>query len=119
MIGQIYNVDKNNATVGMQGLNTVLDTGMKGISANQTQFNKNIDLTNSIYSNLIKTQSEIRNIADQEGRTAEGDLIDFSNAGKSDDFTYGSFELALQQAYPDGNIPDSLKTLLEKYNPNK
>jgi len=119
MIGQIYNVDKNNATVGMQGLNTVLDTGLKGISANQTQFNKNIDLTNSIYSNLINAQSGIRNLADQEGRTAEGDLIDFSNAGKSDDFTYGSFELALQQAYPDGNIPDSLKTLLEKYNPNK
>lgn len=119
MIGQIYNVDKNNATVGMQGLNTVLDTGLKGISANQTQFNKNIDLTNSIYSNLINAQSGIRNLADQEGRTAEGDLIDFSNAGKSDDFTYGSFELALQQAYPDGNIPDSLKTLLDKYNPNK
>lgn len=119
MIGQIYNVDKNNATVGMQGLNTVLDTGLKGVSANQTQFNKNIDLTNSIYSNLINAQSGIRNIADQEGRTAEGDLIDFSNAGKSDDFTYGSFELALQQAYPDGDIPDSLQTLLEKYNPNK
>ena len=119
MIGQIYNVDQNNATVGMQGLNTVLDTGLKGISANQTQFNKNIDLTNSIYSNLINAQSGIRNLADQEGRTAEGDLIDFSNAGKSDDFTYGSFELALQQAYPDGDIPDSLQTLLEKYNPNK
>jgi hypothetical protein len=119
MIGQIYNVDKNNATVGMQGLNTVLDTGLKGISANQTQFNKNIDLTNSIYSNLINAQSGIRNLADQEGRTAEGDLIDFSNAGKSDDFTYGSFELALQQAYPDGDIPDSLQTLLDKYNPNK
>jgi hypothetical protein len=119
MIGQIYNVDRNNATVGMQGLNTLLDTGLKGISANQTQFNKNIDLTNSIYSNLINAQSGIRNLADQEGRTAEGDLIDFSNAGKSDDFTYGSFELALQQAYPDGNIPDSLKALLDKYNPNK
>jgi len=122
MIGQIYNANKNQADLGVSGLNTVLDTNLTGIGADQTQFNTKLNLNNDFYNNLFKNlgldfnvTGGLRDYANKETTSAFDTLVDYDQSFKSDDFTMGSFQLALQQAYPDGNVPEPLQNLIDKY----
>jgi hypothetical protein len=122
MIGQIYGADKDVAATGISGLNTVLNTNLKGIDADQTQFNTKLNLNNAFYGNLFKNigleydvKGGLRDYADKETTDAFDTLVDYDQSFKSDDFTMGSFQLALQQAYPDGDIPEPLQNLIDKY----
>lgn len=122
MIGQIYGAEKDKANIGVSGLNTVLDTGLKGVAADQNQFNTKLNLNNDFYGNLFKNigleydvKGGLRDYADKETTSAFDTLVDYDQSFKSDDFTMGSFQLALQQAYPDGDIPEPLQNLIDKY----
>ena len=122
MVGQIYGAEKDKANIGVSGLNTVLDTGLKGIAADQNQFNTKLNLNNDFYGNLFKNigleydvKGGLRDYADKETTSAFDTLVDYDQSFKSDDFTVGSFQLALQQAYPEGDIPEPLQNLIDKY----
>jgi hypothetical protein len=78
MIGQIYNANKNQADLGVSGLNTVLDTNLTGIGADQTQFNTKLGLNNDFYRQKFQNLGyefdafgNLRNTANQEGQRCD------------------------------------------------
>jgi hypothetical protein len=110
MIGQIYGAAKDVAGTGVTGLNTILDANLKGIQANQNQFNKNIDLNNSLYSNLLNVYGGLRNTASTEADDAFNTLTEY-------DMGQGSNKLTLEtlRQYASENPNYNIDPDLEKF----
>jgi hypothetical protein len=110
MIGQIYGAARDVAGTGVTGLNTILDANLKGIQANQTQFNKNIDLNNSLYSNLLNVYGGLRNTASTEADDAFNTLTEY-------DMGQGSNKLTLEtlRQYASENPNYNIDPDLEKF----
>lgn len=110
MIGQIYGAARDVAGTGVTGLNTILDARLKGIQANQNQFNKNIDLNNSLYSNLLNVYGGLRNTASTEADDAFNTLTEY-------DMGQGSNKLTLEtlRQYASENPNYTIDPDLEKF----
>lgn len=117
MIGQIYGADKDIAATGISGLNTVLGTNLKGIDANQNQFNTKINLSNDLYKNkagmfgtAFDALGGMRGIYDKEGEDRFNTLTEF-NLGQ------GSNKLTLEtlRQYASENPNYTIDPDLEKF----
>jgi hypothetical protein len=119
MIGQLYNVNANNAQIGMQGANTILDANLKGIGAQQDQFYKNMGLTNDLYRSNMDVTAALGNAigsglsyytgqADKNFQT----LLEANQGGKSDAFAFAQMENWFNEN--DQEMPD----FLERYRPS-
>jgi len=122
MIGQIYNTKANNANVGMQGLNTVLNTNLKGIDANQNQFNTKISLTNDLFKNkagmygtAYDTIGGMRGVYDKESGDRFNTLTEFDQGTKSDAFILESLQQQASQN-PNYEVP---QWIIDIYGGNK
>jgi hypothetical protein len=119
MIGQLYNIGANNAQLGMQGLNTVLNTKLQGINTSADQFYKNIGLTNDLYRSNMDVTAGLGNAigsglnyysgqADKNFNT----LLEANQGAKSDAFSFAQLENWFNENKQE--MPD----FLEQYRPS-
>ena len=117
MIGQVYGANKDIANIGVKGLNTTLDTNLSKVQADQDQFNKKIDLTDSLYKNKASMYGTaydalggMRSIYDKESGDRFNTLTEF-------DLGQGSNMLTLEtlRQYAEQNPNYSIDPDLEAF----
>ena len=120
MIGQIYGADKDVAATGISGLNTVLNTNLQGINADQTQYNTQLGLNTDFYNTTLKNLGlqfdalgNVRSTANQEGKDATDSILDFNQDLNSDKFNYITLENMFKDR--DEDVPTWLQDELSKY----
>ena len=107
MIGNMYNISRDNANTGIQGLNTVLNANTNAINTKANQFYKNIGLNNDLYSGqmdfLGKSANALGNqlnYYDTQRQNAFDTLLEANQGQKSDAYLYGT----LQELYEKNNM---------------
>lgn len=119
MIGQLYNINANNAQLGMQGLNTVLGTRLQGINTAADQFYKNIGLTNDLYRSNMDVTAGLGNAIgsglDYYSKQYDkdfGTLLEANQGAMSNAFSFAELENWFDENNQE--MPD----FLEQYRPS-
>jgi hypothetical protein len=122
MIGQIYGANRDIADIGVKGLNTTLETNLSKVQADQDQFNKKIDLTDSLYKNKANmygiaydTIGGMRGVYDKESGERFNTLTEFDQGTKSDAFILESLQQQASQN-PNYEVP---QWIIDIYGGNK
>ena len=99
MIGRLYNVNRDAATTGMQGLNTVMNTNINAINSRSDQFYKNIGLQNDLYGGQMDSLGNAANAVGNQlnyygaqRQNAFDTLLEANQGQKSDAFSYATLE---------------------------